>query len=272
VHKGVTAAVKKIRGLINTETKIGIVLGSGLGTLVDDLRDTVTIKFDEIPDFPVSSVEGHKGEVVFGSFSEANILAFSGRVHYYEGYSIQEVCFPVRVMAVLGVEILVITNVSGAINESYSPGDIIVISDHINLMGDNPLRGTAHFVDMTEAYNSELRTLAHDTAGRLGIKLREGVYLGLSGPSYETPAEIMMLRTMGADLVGMSTVPEVIMANSLGIRVLGLSMITNMAAGMTGLPLSHKAIIETAENAADEFKGLVSGIIENLNRNLEQNK
>ncbi|NIO05046.1 MAG: purine-nucleoside phosphorylase [Proteobacteria bacterium] len=272
MDKGVIEAVRKIRGRINTETKIGIILGSGLGTLVDEMRDTVKIKFDEIPNFPVSSVEGHKGEVVFGSFSGVNVLAFSGRVHYYEGYSMQKVCFPVRVMAGLGVEILVITNVSGAVNESFSPGDIIVISDHINLMGDNPLRGTTHFVDMTEAYSRELRALAHDAADRLGIKLREGVYLGLSGPSYETPAEIRMLRNMGADIVGMSTVPEVIMAKSLGMRVLGLSMITNMAAGMTGMPLSHKAIIETAENAADELKGLVSGIIQNLNSKLESDK
>ncbi|NIQ39533.1 MAG: purine-nucleoside phosphorylase [Proteobacteria bacterium] len=271
MDKGVTEAVKKIRGRIKVETRIGIILGSGLGILVNELRDTVKISFDEIPDFPVSSVEGHKGEVVFGRFSGANILAFSGRVHYYEGYSMQQVCFPVRVMAALGAEILVVTNVSGAINESYSPGNIVVISDHINLMGDNPLRGTAHFVDMTEAYDSELRTLAHNTADGLGMKLREGVYIGLPGPSYETSAEIRMLRTMGADLVGMSTVPEVIMANSLGMRVLGLSLITNMAAGMTGLPLSHRAIIETAEHAGAEFKGLVGGVIENLNGNLEKN-
>jgi len=272
LHQRVIEAVKKIKDRTNIETKIGIILGSGLGTLVDELRDTVAIKFDEIPNFPLSSVEGHKGEVVFGTFSGANILAFSGRVHYYEGYSIQEVCFPVRVMAGLGVEILIITNVAGAINESYSPGDIIVISDHINLMGDNPLRGTTHFVDMTEAYSNELRTLAHRTADGLGMKLREGVYLALPGPSYETPAEIRMLRSMGADIVGMSTVPEVIIANSLGIRVLGLSMITNMAAGITGMPLSHKEIIETAENAADEFKGLVGAIIENLNSKLESSQ
>lgn len=269
MHKRVTEAVTKIRDAIDIETKIGIILGSGLGTLVDEFKDTVTIKFDEIPNFPVSSVEGHKGEVVLGSFSGINILAFSGRVHYYEGYSIEKVCFPVRVMAGLGVEILIITNAGGAVNESYSPGDIIVISDHINLMGDNPLRGTTHFIDMTEAYSSDLRTLAHNTADGLGMKLKEGVYLALSGPSYETPAEIRMLRNMGADIVGMSTIPEVIIANSLGITVLGLSMITNMAAGITGMPISHKEIIETTEKGAGEFKRLVSGIIGNLRSQLE---
>ncbi len=272
MHKTVIEAVRKIRGRTNIETKIGIILGSGLGTLVDELRGTASIKFDEIPNFPVSSVEGHKGEVLSGSLSGVSILAFSGRVHYYEGYSIHEVCFPVRVMAGLGVEILIITNVAGAINESYSPGDIIVISDHINLMGDNPLRGTTHFVDMTEAYSRELRTLAHRTADGLGMKLREGVYLALPGPSYETPAEIRMLRNTGADIVGMSTVPEVIVANSLGISVLGLSMITNMAAGITGMPLSHEKIIEAAHNAANKFKGLVGAIIENLNSKLESNQ
>ena len=164
----------------------------------------------------------------------------------------------------LGIEKLVITNAAGAVNEAYSPGDIVLISDHINLMGDNPLRGTTHFVDMTEAYSRDLRALALNTADGLGIKLEEGVYLVLNGPSFESPAEIRMMRNMGADMVGMSTIPEVIMANSLGIKVLGLSMITNMAAGISGRPLTHKEVMETTQKAADKFKRLISGIIEDL--------
>ena len=260
----VVAAVKKVKEGINIETKIGIILGSGLGNLVDGFKDSVSLKFEDIPNFPVSAVKGHRGEVVAGTLSGVNILAFSGRVHYYEGYTMQEVCFPVKVMAGLGVEKLIITNAAGAVNEAYSPGDIVVISDHINLMGDNPLRGTTNFIDMTEAYNRALRALAHDVASRLGIKLKEGVYLVLSGPSYESPAEIRMMRHMGADIVGMSTIPEVIMANSLGIKVLGLSMVTNMAAGITGKPLTHDEVIETTQKGADQFKRLVSGIIERI--------
>ena len=260
------SAVDKIKESIHREPKIGIILGSGLGNLVDEFEDPVLIRFGDIPNFPVSTVEGHKGEVVAGSLAGVNVLALSGRVHYYEGYSMEEVCFPVRVMSGLGVETVIITNAAGAVNETYSPGDIVAISDHINLMGDNPLRGTTHFIDMTEAYNRELRAVVHDVADGLGLRLEEGVYLVLSGPSFESPAEIRMMRIMGADLVGMSTIPEVIMANRLGMKVLGLSMVTNMAAGITGRPLTHTEVIETTRKVANQFKGLVRGIVERLGK------
>jgi purine-nucleoside phosphorylase len=264
MDKKQTEAVNSIKDSIEIETKIGVILGSGLGNLVDHFEDTVRIKYENIPHFPVSSVMGHKGELVAGRFSGVPLLACSGRVHYYEGYTIQEVCFPVKVMAGLGVEKLIITNAAGAINESYSPGDIVAIGDHINLMGDNPLRGTSNFIDMTNAYDRDFRSLAHNVADQLGMELQEGVYLVLSGPSFETPAEIRMMRILGADMVGMSTIPEVIMANSLNIRVLGLSMMTNMAAGITGEPLTHQEVFETTQRAAERFKIFVGGIIEKM--------
>lgn len=260
------AAVDKIKKNIQVKPAIGIILGSGLGNLVDEFKDPVSISFGDIPNFPVATVEGHKGEVVAGSLAGVSVLVFSGRVHHYEGYTMQEVCFPVRVMSGIGVETLIITNAAGAVNETYSPGDIVIIADHINLMGDNPLRGTTHFIDMTEAYSRELRAVAHDVADGLGVKLEEGVYLVLSGPSFESPAEIRMMRIMGADLVGMSTIPEVIVANRLGMKVLGLSMVTNMAAGITGRPLTHTEVIEATRKAANKFKGLVRGIVERLGK------
>ncbi|UCE34715.1 MAG: purine-nucleoside phosphorylase [Deltaproteobacteria bacterium] len=260
------AAVETIKKNMHVDPKIGVILGSGLGKLVEEFENPASIRYGDIPNFPIPAVEGHKGEVVAGSLAGVSVLAFSGRIHYYEGYTMEEVCFPVRVMSGLGVETVIITNAAGAVNETYSPGDIVIIADHINLMGDNPLRGTTHFIDMTEAYSHELRAVAHDVAGELGLKLDEGVYLVLSGPSFESPAEIRMMRIMGADLVGMSTIPEVIMANKLGMKVLGLSMVTNMAAGITGRPLTHTEVIEATRKAADKFKGLVRGIVERLGK------
>lgn len=257
----VAEAVKKVNECLRQKAKVGIILGSGLGSLVNEFTEAVKIDFKAIPHFPVSSVEGHSGELVSGRFSGVNILALSGRVHFYEGYRMQEVCFPVEVMAGLGIEKLIITNASGAVNESYFPGNIIIIKDHINLTGDNPLRGTGNFVDMTDAYSGKLRDLAKRISEEIGVDTKEGVYLVLNGPSYESPAEIRMSRSLGADMVGMSTIPEVIMANSLGIEVLGLSMITNMAAGITGNPLSHGEVIETTRKAGEKFKRLVRGII-----------
>lgn len=260
------AAVKAIKKNMHADPKIGIILGSGLGKLVEEFENPASIRYEGIPNFPVPAVEGHKGEVVAGSLAGVSVLAFSGRVHYYEGYSMEEVCFPMRVMSGLGVETVIITNAAGAVNEAYSPGDIVIIADHINLMGDNPLRGTTHFIDMTEAYSHELRAVAHDVADDLGLKLDEGVYLVLSGPSFESPAEIRMMRVIGADLVGMSTIPEVIMANKLGMKVLGLSMVTNMAAGITGRPLTHTEVIEATQKGSDKFKRLVRGIVERLGK------
>ena len=260
----VAEAVQAIRDRVSIEAKIGIILGSGLGDLVNTMEDSVSVRFAEIPHFPNSTIEGHRGEVVAGCISGVPIFGFLGRLHYYEGYTIQQVVFPIEVMSGLGVNTLIITNASGAVNESYLPGDIVVIGDHINMMGENPLRGTPDFTDMTEAYSGDLRVLALETADTLDITAHEGVYLALSGPSYETPAEIRMLRGLGADLVGMSTVPEAIAANSKGVRVLGLSLVTNMAAGITGNPLSHEEVIEASKKAAEKFSRLVFGIIERL--------
>lgn len=265
-QKAVEAA-NAIKDKIHIQTKIAIVLGSGLGNLVDAMTDVVSLEYANIPHFPLSSVQGHKGEIFYGKLSEVPLLAFSGRVHFYEGYALKEVVFSVSVMAELGISDVILTNASGAINETFCPGDIVIIKDHINLLGDNPLVGAPQFTDMTDAYHKELRNLANNTAAELKIQVQEGVYLALSGPTYETPAEIRTLRILGADLVGMSTVPEVIMANTLGMRVLGLSMATNMAAGITGQPLSHEEVIETSNKAAEKFKRLVSGIIEKMGSN-----
>ena len=262
----VIEAVAKLKQQISDPPQIGIILGSGLGGLVDELDNSVAVRFEDIPHFPVSSVTGHHGEVLCGTLYGTSLLVLSGRVHYYEGYSMQQVAFPMRVMAALGVKTVIVTNAVGAINADFKPGDIVAIRDHINLMSDNPLTGSSDFVDLSEAYSRELRNLARQIADHQGITLRSGVYAGYSGPSYETPAEIRALRTIGADMVGMSTVPEVIVANSLGIKILGLSMITNMAAGMSAKPLSHQEVIETSNTASAKFSSLVKAIIGELER------
>lgn len=264
MDKRVSEAVEEIKQRVNINAATGLILGSGLDSLTDEFSKSTRIKYDDIPNFPSSSVEGHKGEIVAGRFSRIDLMAFSGRVHYYEGYTMKEVCFSVEVMAGMGIKKLIITNASGAVNESYSPGDIIIIKDHINLTGDNPLRGSSNFIDLTDAYSKRLRTAAQQSAAKLGIDIQEGVYMIFPGPSYESPAEIRMAGSMGADLVGMSTIPEVIMANSHGIEVLGLSMVTNMAAGITGNALSHDEVIETTKTSAERFKALVGEIVKNI--------
>lgn len=257
-------ALSALKPHMGAPPQIGIILGSGLGGLVVEIENSVSVRFEEIPNFPVSSVDGHRGEVLFGNLCGVSLFALSGRVHYYEGYTMQQVVFPIRVMAAFDIKTVIVTNSAGAVNASYKPGDIVAIRDHINLMGDNPLKGTNEFVDLTEAYSRELRNLAQKIADRQGLTLHSGVYAAYSGPSYETPAEIRAMRTMGADLVGMSTAPEVIQANSLGMKVLGLSMITNMAAGMTAKPLSHQDVIQTSKKASAKFSALVKGILEAL--------
>lgn len=264
MNEKVIEALEALKVQIDYLPKIGIILGSGLDGLAAEIQNSVRIKFEDIPDFPISSVDGHRGEVVCGDLCDVSLFALSGRVHYYEGYTMQQVTFPIRVMAAFGVKTIIVTNSVGAINKTYKPGDIVMISDHINLMGNNPLLGSNDFVDLTEAYSSELRNLTQKTADKLGIALQSGVYVGCSGPCYETPAEIRAMRRMGGDLVGMSTVPEVIMANSLGMKVLGLSVITNMAAGMSAKPLSHQDVIETSKKASPKFSALVKGVIEQL--------
>ena len=242
-----------ITGKTTIKPEIGLILGSGLGVLADEITEAVTIPYEEIPHFPVSTVEGHKGQWVIGKLNGKSVVAMQGRFHFYEGYSLEEVTFPVRVMKAMGVKTLLITNASGGIQLNYEPGDLMIIKDHLNLTGNNPLIGPndesfgVRFPDMSTAYDPELRNVARKVAAENEIDVKEGVYVGLTGPSYETPAEIRMLRILGADAVGMSTVPEVIVARHSGIRVLGISCISNMAAGILPQPLSHQEVMETGK-------------------------
>ncbi|WP_445492097.1 purine-nucleoside phosphorylase [Niallia sp. 03133] len=250
--------------------KIGLILGSGLGILADEIENAVKIPYSEIPEFPVSTVEGHAGQLVFGSIFGIDVVAMQGRFHFYEGYSFDKVTFPVRVMKELGVETLIVTNAAGGVNESYLPGNLMLISDHINNMGTNPLIGPndanlgVRFPDLSEAYSKELRKTAKEVANQIGLAIQEGVYVGNTGPSYETPAEVRMLRTLGGDAVGMSTVPEVIVARHAGIKVLGISCISNMAAGILDQPLNHEEVIETTEKVKNDFLLYVKELIKQI--------
>lgn len=247
--------------------EIGLIMGSGLGILGDHVTDAVTIPYEAIPHFPLSTVEGHAGELLIGRLAGRQVVLMRGRFHMYEGYAPELTAFPVRVMKALGAGKLVVTNAAGGINTSFEPGDLMLISDHINLQGRNPLIGPneaelgPRFPDMSEAYSRRLRAAARKTAEEQGFALREGVYVGVLGPSYETPAEIRMMRTMGADAVGMSTVAEVIAARHSGLEVLGISCISNMASGILDQPLSHDEVIETTERVKSRFLGLVLGVI-----------
>ncbi|MGG3841712.1 purine-nucleoside phosphorylase [Anoxybacillus kestanbolensis] len=253
-----------------TPPQIGLILGSGLGVLADEIEQAIKIPYSDIPNFPVSTVEGHAGQLVYGQLEGATVVVMQGRFHYYEGYSFDKVTFPVRVMKALGVEQLIVTNAAGGVNESFEPGDLMIISDHINNMGGNPLIGPndpmlgVRFPDMTEAYSKRLRQLAKDVANEIGLRVREGVYVANTGPAYETPAEIRMIRVMGGDAVGMSTVPEVITARHAGMEVLGISCISNMAAGILDQPLTHHEVIETTEKVKADFLRFVKAIVRNM--------
>ncbi|MEK4126385.1 MULTISPECIES: purine-nucleoside phosphorylase [Anoxybacillus] len=256
-----------------TSPQIGLILGSGLGVLADEIEQAIKIPYSDIPNFPVSTVEGHAGQLVYGQLEGATVVVMQGRFHYYEGYSFDKVTFPVRVMKALGVEQLVVTNAAGGVNESFEPGDLMIISDHINNMGGNPLIGPndsalgVRFPDMSEAYSKRLRQLAKDVANDIGLRVREGVYVANTGPAYETPAEIRMIRVMGGDAVGMSTVPEVIVARHAGMEVLGISCISNMAAGILDQPLTHDEVIETTEKVKADFLRFVKAIVRNMAKN-----
>jgi purine-nucleoside phosphorylase len=234
---------------------IGMVLGSGLGGLADEIEDARVVPYRAIPHLPMSTVPGHAGRLVAGSWQGREVVVLSGRIHRYEGHDTAKVALPVQMLAAMGVDTVFVTNAAGAVNASYNPGDLMLISDHINLIGGNPLVGMnddrigPRFPDMTVAYDAELRASARAIAAKLGITLHEGVYCGVLGPSYETPAEIRMVRTLGADAIGMSTVPEVIAARHAGMRVLGLSCLTNMGAGMSGGVLDHGEVKEVAGQA-----------------------
>lgn len=246
---------------------IGLILGSGLGSLADEIEDAVKIPFSDIPGFLTSTVEGHQGQLVCGRLGGKEVIALQGRFHTYEGYSAQQVTIPVRVMATLGVEKLIITNAAGAINESLQPGDLMLITDHINFSGRNPLIGPnmenfgTRFPDTSESYSADLQKIAKECAQKENIELKEGVYQFSTGPTYETPAETRAARLMGADVVGMSTVPEVLVAVHSGISVLGITCVTNMAAGILDQPLDHQEVIETGTLVKVKFKNLILNIL-----------
>lgn len=247
----VSTAAEFVATRTELRPRIGIVLGSGLGAFAAELQNATAIPFSEIPHFPRSTVPGHSGRLVVGTVGGTAVAVMQGRVHAYEGYSSEEVTFPMRVLGRMGVRILVLTNAAGGINEGLKQGQLALISDHINLSGRNPVAGLnderlgPRFFDMSEAYSARLRRLAHEAAKEMNFRLDEAVYLSVLGPSFETPAEIRAFRAMGADLVGMSTVQETIVARQMGIEVMGLSCVTNMAAGIQKEPLSHEEVIET---------------------------
>ncbi len=261
------SAAKSVLQRTSLRPQIGLVLGSGLGAFADSLADATRIPFADIPAFPRSTAIGHAGQMVVGKAGAVPVAVMQGRVHLYEGYSAQEVAFPVRVFGRMGIRSVILTNAAGGINLRYQQGALVLVSDHINLQGTNPLVGPNHdrlgvrFPDMTHAYDKAYRELAREEAGKLGMTLHEGFYAALLGPSYETPAEIRYLRVIGADLVGMSTALEVIAARHLGIKVLAISCVTNMAAGILDKPLSHQEVMETGERVRESFEALLHAVL-----------
>ncbi|MDF2606560.1 MAG: purine-nucleoside phosphorylase [Bacillales bacterium] len=259
-----------IRNKINTNPRVGLILGSGLGVLAEEVNNSLIIPYSEIPGFPVSTVEGHAGQLVVGILEGIEVVVMQGRFHYYEGYDMDRVTYPVRVMKLLGIENIIITNAAGGINNSFEPGDLMIITDHINMFGTSPLIGKNYsefgtrFPDMSNAYHRDYINLAESIAKKLEIKIQKGVYIGNTGPNYETPAEIRMGRILGGDAVGMSTVPEVIVANHCGMKVLGISCISNMAAGILDQPLSHDEVMETTEKVKSNFLKLVKSIVQQM--------
>jgi len=270
VYPKIEETIASIRERCVLQPVVGLILGSGLGDYADSFADRTVIPFGEIPHFHLPTVSGHAGNLIIGIAEGVASVALQGRIHLYEGYSIGEVAYPARILGCLGIKRLLVTNAAGAVNPDFRPGDLMLITDHINLMGANPLTGAnldslgPRFPDMSEAYDSVMRKIAMRVAREQGIILREGVYVGLSGPSYETPAEIRMCRTMGADAVGMSTIPEAIIARHMGIPVLGISCITNMAAGILPQQLSHQEVIQTTDRVKPNFFALLRGIIPRL--------
>lgn len=257
---------------VENRPKVGVILGSGLGALVDSMEDKVYVDYCDIPNFPQSTVEGHEGRLVFGRIKDIQVVAMQGRFHYFEGYTMKEVTYPVYVMKMMGIENVVITNSCGGINTSFEPGTLMLITDFINLVSDNPLIGVndkrfgPRFPDMSEPYSLEWIEKAKRIAGELGIEPKEGIYAGFMGPYYETAAEIRSIAGQGADAVGMSTVPETIVANYLGMRVLGISCITNMATGIQKCKHSHERVLETAKKASADFCKWLKVIIEEMDK------
>lgn len=248
--------------------EIGIILGSGLGGFSTQIEVECEIPYHDIPNFPISTVAGHQGKLVFGKFAGRNLVALQGRFHFYEGYSLKQVTFPIRVMKYLGVKFLILSNASGGLNPDFEIGDVMIIRDHINLMHDNPLLGPnieefgPRFLDMSEAYNKPMIVKAHEIAGELGISVKEGVYAGVSGPTYETPAEYHYIRMIGADAVGMSTVPEVIVARHMGMKCFALSIITDLGVHGKIVEISHDEVIDAAAMAEPKMSALVKRLVE----------
>ena len=264
------SAVEYIKKCTNNfKPEIGIILGSGLGELADEYCGQA-LSYAEIPGFEVSTVSGHKGRLVFAEINNKKVVMMQGRFHFYEGHSIQKVVFPIKVMKKLGVETLIVTNAAGGVNADFKPSDLMIITDHINFMGVNPLIGLnddtmgERFPDMSEVYTPEYVSLVQKAGEDFGIELQKGVYMALTGPSYETPAEVRMARTIGADAVGMSTVPEAIVASWAGMKVIGLSCICNSAAGVSTVGLSHADVIKAADDAKVKFKSLVKEVIKRI--------
>ena len=260
-------AARIIRARSSEEPRVAIVLGSGLGGFADDFDDAVAVPYEDIPGFARSTAQGHAGRLVIGKVDQVPIVAMQGRVHYYEGYSLEEVTFPIRTFKLLGIKTIILTNASGGINVELTQGTLMVISDHLNLMGDNPLRGInderfgPRFPDMSTVYSPALQALVIEEARAMGVEVRRGIYAALSGPSYETPAEIHLLRNFGADAVGMSTVPEAIVARQMEMDVLGISCITNMAAGIGDEPINHEDVMATGDRVRATFTQLLRRVI-----------
>jgi purine-nucleoside phosphorylase len=260
-------ATRLIRARTSADVPVAIVLGSGLGAFAEDLTEATEIPYGEIPGFAHATVEGHAGRLVIGKAGEITVAAMQGRFHLYEGYSLEDVTFPIRVLKLLGVRTLVLTNAAGSLNVEFTPGSLMVISDHLNLLCDNPLRGEnderfgPRFPDMTTVYSPDLQNIVIDEGSAMGLELRRGIYAALSGPSYETPAEIHMVRTLGADAVGMSTVPEAIVARHMGMDVVGISCITNLAAGVSNRPIDHGQVMKIGEGVRGAFTALLKRVI-----------
>jgi purine-nucleoside phosphorylase len=264
-------AVSLVRTRTTLEPAIGLVLGSGLGAFAKTLQEPTAIPYREIPHFPASSTSGHQGELVLGRSGSVPVAVMAGRAHYYEGYPLDQVVFPVRVLGSLGARVLIVTNAAGSVNTAFAPGDLMIIEDHINLIG-NPLLGPnedalgPRFPDMSDAYDARLRQVAEEACRAAGVPARRGVYIAMSGPSYETPAEIRMARTLGADAVGMSTAPEVVVARHMGVRVLGISCLTNMAAGVTAQKLDHREVLEVGERVKNTLLEVLRRVVQEAAR------
>ena len=264
-----TEAIDYIKSKGITEPKVGLILGSGLGDLADEIEESIQLDYSDIPNFPVSTVERHDGKLVYGTLAGKKVIALKGRFHYYEGYDLDKVTFPVRIFKELGVESVIITNAAGGVNESFNPGDLMIITDHLNFTGSNPLIGQnisehgPRFVDMTETYSQRGQQLLKDIAKDNDFPIKEGVYTWFTGPTYETPAEIKATRVMGGDAVGMSTVPEAIVAKHCGLEVFGISCITNLAAGMQA-ELNHEEVVEVSTKVKPRFKLHITELINQI--------